>query len=276
MCVARVARRSSALATHAANPHPSLLCPHRSAAQVFPAANLMTSIPIFSVMVRYNLVNAKLMSPWPANLVAIGLPWALALVFYSGNALGELINWSSAAFFGAVNLVLPPLLFLAQERLALGGGGVGGGGAASDALLNEDEAAEAAAAGFDEGLDLAAKNDDGGGGGGGGARSGGLFALRGMGVGASSRGLLSIELPAAAAAGRSAGSGVSVTSINSPTTPSAVSLEFVEDIRPVPLFCRTMCVLDDSRLSWLLLGSAVAISALSLVLQAYSEYEADT
>ena len=94
------------------------------AAYVFPAANLMTSIPVFSVMVRYNLVNAGLLTPLPANLVGIGAPWLLALVFYSGNALTELINWSSAAFFGVVNLVLPPLLFLAQERLLARGGGL--------------------------------------------------------------------------------------------------------------------------------------------------------
>ena len=247
------------------------------AAYVFPAANLMTSIPIFSVMVRYNLVNARLMSPLFANAVAIGLPWALALLFYSGNTLSELINWSSAAFFGAVNLVLPPLLYLAQERALLRGSA-----GAGEALLSDDgeEEGEEEGKGDRGDLDLEAKR--GGGGGGGGERGGGLFALRGISGGAaasSSRGLLGIELPAASSSdveGRSINSGASVD--DSLASSSAAALEFpaeAEDIRPAPRCCSTVFLLGDERLSWLLLCAAVAVSALSLALQAYSEYEQD-
>jgi hypothetical protein len=201
--------------------------------------------------------------------------WLLALLFYSGNSLAELINWSSAAFFGAVNLALPPLLYLAQERLALRGE-VAGGGESEARLLGDD-------GGLAEDDALAAKsNDDDG------APSGGVFSVRsisgggggggGGGASSSSRGLL-IELPtsaasAAAAAGRSFGSGASVNS-GGLATPSGVAVELAEDIRPAPRCCRTVCALGDERLSALLLAAAVALSAVSLALQAYAEYEQD-
>jgi hypothetical protein len=50
--------------------------------------------------------------------VAVGLPWALSLVFYSGTQLAELINWSSALLFVQINLIAPLCLFLMSRRTA--------------------------------------------------------------------------------------------------------------------------------------------------------------
>jgi hypothetical protein len=79
---------------------------------IFPIANLMSSIPVFAVIVRYNLVNTGWVPLWVANLISVGLPWLLSLVFYSGNQLAELINWSSALLFVQINLIFPILLYL--------------------------------------------------------------------------------------------------------------------------------------------------------------------
>ena len=108
------------------------------AVYVFPAANLMTSIPIFSLLVRYNLVNAEVMSEGPANAVAVGVPWIMSLIFYSGNLLGDLINWSAALLFAAVNLVVPIVLYLSERvNTALSRGAAVGSLAVLKAVMRE-------------------------------------------------------------------------------------------------------------------------------------------
>jgi hypothetical protein len=42
---------------------------------------------------------------------------ALSILFYAGNQLTELINWSSAIAFTAVNLLIPFALYRAQHLL---------------------------------------------------------------------------------------------------------------------------------------------------------------
>ncbi len=37
-------------------------------------------------------------------------------MFYAGNQLNELINWSSALFFALINLIAPLMLYLYQLR----------------------------------------------------------------------------------------------------------------------------------------------------------------
>jgi hypothetical protein len=81
---------------------------------IFPCANLMTSIPVFSIIIRYNLLNNKLCSKYVANLFAVVFPWILSLFFYSGNQLNFIINWSSALFFVFINAILPSMLYNAQ------------------------------------------------------------------------------------------------------------------------------------------------------------------
>lgn len=84
---------------------------------VFPAANLMTSIPVFSVVIRYNLVNSGLLRPLFANLASIGTPWILSLPFYAGNQLSLVVNWSSALFFAIVNFLFPTYLYWKQRQI---------------------------------------------------------------------------------------------------------------------------------------------------------------
>lgn len=84
------------------------------ATYIFPVANLVTSIPVFSLLVRYNAVNLG-WRVWAANLLGIGVPWLLSIFFYAGNQLNDLINWSSALFFVMLNLILPLALYLATR-----------------------------------------------------------------------------------------------------------------------------------------------------------------
>jgi hypothetical protein len=42
-----------------------------------------------------------------ANMFSVAFPWLVALIFIPGTAIGDLINWSSAVCFVALNFCLP-------------------------------------------------------------------------------------------------------------------------------------------------------------------------
>ena len=90
---------------------------------IFPLANILTSIPVFSIIVRYNLLQLQgvKMPVWLANLIAVYLPWFIAVPFYTGNQVSLLITWSSALLFVHINLLLPAAMFVSSERQACAG-----------------------------------------------------------------------------------------------------------------------------------------------------------
>jgi len=81
------------------------------AVYLFPPAALLTGIPVFSIIIRYNLMESKLCGHAWANFIAVVLPWGLALFFYTGNLLTDLINWSSALVFALLNFTFPLLVY---------------------------------------------------------------------------------------------------------------------------------------------------------------------
>jgi hypothetical protein len=54
---------------------------------LFSPAALLTGIPVFSVIIRYNLVENNICGPLPANLFAVVFPWIAALFFFAGACL---------------------------------------------------------------------------------------------------------------------------------------------------------------------------------------------
>ena len=98
-------------------------------AYLFPAAALLTGIPVASIVIRYNLVESKLCGTVAANLYAVCslpslyfcntllmygvvLPWLLAVCFFAGSFLNTLIQWTSALVFVALNLVMPVYMYI--------------------------------------------------------------------------------------------------------------------------------------------------------------------
>jgi len=138
---------------------------------IFPLANILTSIPVFSIIIRYNLLQLRVPAACccgrgardarhpgettvpvaVANAIAVVAPWLAALPFYVGNQLNTLINWSSALLFVLINMVLPLACYLAmrareaaglpkievEEQDACEGHGGDGGGAEEPLLLSE-------------------------------------------------------------------------------------------------------------------------------------------
>jgi hypothetical protein len=133
---------------------------------IFPIANILTSIPVFSIIIRYNLlqIHGVRVPVWLSNVFAVVLPWVVALPFFGGDGLNSIINWSSAIFFILLNLILPVwayLQFAANEAAGLpridpdsepvqgtnssslySGGQGGGGGRSSVGLKSFAEANE--------------------------------------------------------------------------------------------------------------------------------------
>ena len=84
-----------------------------AAVYVFCLANNITTIPVFSIMIRYTLLEHKILrKPWIANLLAILLPWMLVIPFSTGSGFDVIIEFGGSIFIGVTCFVAPPVLFL--------------------------------------------------------------------------------------------------------------------------------------------------------------------
>ncbi|EGC29268.1 hypothetical protein DICPUDRAFT_159166 [Dictyostelium purpureum] len=78
----------------------------------FPFIVLASSIPVFSIIVRYNLTQNRLMHPRYANFIAILLPWIIVIPFQTGDWLNKISNYSSLFFNSVANFIIPFALYL--------------------------------------------------------------------------------------------------------------------------------------------------------------------
>lgn len=79
---------------------------------LFPACVNLTSIPVFSIMQRYNLVESGLCGKRMAMFLAGVLPWLIAIPLYTGSGYELLITWSGILITSTVNYIVPPILYL--------------------------------------------------------------------------------------------------------------------------------------------------------------------
>ncbi|KAM9986825.1 hypothetical protein ACTFIY_011250 [Dictyostelium cf. discoideum] len=79
---------------------------------LFPFIVLASSIPVFSIIVRYNLTQNRLLSPCYANFIAILLPWIIVIPFQTGSWLNNISNYSSLFFGSIANFIIPFALYL--------------------------------------------------------------------------------------------------------------------------------------------------------------------
>jgi hypothetical protein len=75
--------------------------PLRMGASCFAFFIIGLDIPLFSVLTRYNLVNAGMCSTRVANILVVYLPWGLGWMFYQGKAINELLDWGGILFTGS-------------------------------------------------------------------------------------------------------------------------------------------------------------------------------
>jgi len=84
------------------------------------AANL-ASIPIFSIMLRYNLVEQRLLGKRSAGFVSVVLPWVVSVLLYCGSGFQEIVQIAGSFTSSLVNLIVPSCLFLASQRAVSSG-----------------------------------------------------------------------------------------------------------------------------------------------------------
>jgi len=78
---------------------------------LFPLMVLATTIPVFSIIVRYNLLQNKIFPKGLSNFIAVVLPWIVVLPFLTGNGLNSIINWGSLIFASMANFIIPFLVY---------------------------------------------------------------------------------------------------------------------------------------------------------------------
>ncbi|POG78282.1 hypothetical protein GLOIN_2v1853035 [Rhizophagus irregularis DAOM 181602=DAOM 197198] len=78
---------------------------------LFPLAALTTSIPVYTIIIRYNLLRTGYCGKGMANLLSCALPWIIIIPFQTGFWLNAFINWASLIFSSSCNFILPFYLY---------------------------------------------------------------------------------------------------------------------------------------------------------------------
>ncbi|CAG8683463.1 14036_t:CDS:2 [Rhizophagus irregularis] len=72
---------------------------------LFPLAALTTSIPVYTIIIRYNLLRTGYCGKVMANLLSCALPWIIIIPFQTGFWLNAFINWASLIFSSSYDIV---------------------------------------------------------------------------------------------------------------------------------------------------------------------------
>jgi len=82
---------------------------------LFPLMVLATTIPVFSIVVRYNLIQSHIPKIW-ANFFAVVLPWIVVIPFLTGNGLNNILTWGTLFFTSIANFVIPFVVYIQSCR----------------------------------------------------------------------------------------------------------------------------------------------------------------
>jgi hypothetical protein len=77
---------------------------------------LISGIPVWAIIIRYNLVQDEICSESVANIFAVILPFIVSIFFYSGSLLGEIVNIVGFLLCVPLNFVIPGFLYIMVLR----------------------------------------------------------------------------------------------------------------------------------------------------------------
>ncbi|KAG0261337.1 hypothetical protein BG011_001111 [Mortierella polycephala] len=100
----------------AINSSPDVTTFSRIAGYTFPIVALVTSIPVNTIVLRYNLIQSGTCNKGWATLLAGGMPWMLAIPGMTGSVLVSVVEWSSLFFISAANFVIPFVLYIYSKK----------------------------------------------------------------------------------------------------------------------------------------------------------------
>jgi hypothetical protein len=91
----------------------------RLAAFLFAIVCVGLSVPIFCIMVRYNLIVDGLCGDRTAIFYSVVLPFMTSWLFYHGGAFNLVVSWSGQLNNGPVNFIFPLLVALRAVNVAI-------------------------------------------------------------------------------------------------------------------------------------------------------------
>ncbi|PRP80111.1 hypothetical protein PROFUN_12265 [Planoprotostelium fungivorum] len=83
---------------------------------LFPIIAFQSSIPVFSIIIKYNLIQNEICTKHTATWWAVIFPWVISIGFYAGAGVIEVINWTSLCINGIINFVIPMLLYIISRK----------------------------------------------------------------------------------------------------------------------------------------------------------------
>ena len=83
---------------------------------LYPIIQNITSIPVFCIIIRYNLQNSGL-SKYVSNFISIIVPWLLAVPLFTGSGFTNLCDFTGIILGSVVNFILPPCLYLLSIQM---------------------------------------------------------------------------------------------------------------------------------------------------------------
>jgi hypothetical protein len=84
---------------------------------LFPIIAVASSIPVFSIIIRYNLMENGICGKFWANVWAVVLPWVLAVPLTAGNTIfNDVITYSSILFQLPINMIIPFWIYILAMR----------------------------------------------------------------------------------------------------------------------------------------------------------------
>jgi hypothetical protein len=89
-------------------------------AYLFPIATLLTSIPIFVIVVYQNLIQNEICKRPAGIFLSAILPFLIVIPFQSGSGLQIFVNWSSLLFTSTANFILPFVVYLKSLHFSRG------------------------------------------------------------------------------------------------------------------------------------------------------------
>ncbi|KAG2181242.1 hypothetical protein INT43_008825, partial [Umbelopsis isabellina] len=86
------------------------------AVYLFPLVALVTSVPVFTIIIRSNLLRGRICNKYWAQLWASGIPWIIAMVLQTSDQLNMFLNWTSLFLQSTVNFILPFALYFISKK----------------------------------------------------------------------------------------------------------------------------------------------------------------
>lgn len=83
---------------------------------IFSLSTIGLGIPIFCIIMRYNLYVGKIASSRWAKVWGVFFPWAVSFLLYQGTAFVRFVNWTSLIFTNFTNFILPAYIYLLALR----------------------------------------------------------------------------------------------------------------------------------------------------------------